>query len=1016
MRSSKLRCFGLSGSVLLAALLVVSPAVKGVVITFEDIDTGGVGEGATAILDQYAPLGVEFRLEKVLDYSKGAAIPGFARSGTKAMEPCYGAEFCSSPVQMTFTALQSHVKVWVGGRGLTDKQIVVLRTFDGNGVDIRDAAVNLPIGTTPINQSLEVSLPSAMIAKATVGFASAESGGGDYGLAVDNVEFDVQGPPVQPTRIHVDAATSLGVSPSSGAEVFADGVLIGATDAAGNLDLNFRLAAGTKLAARKQVHYHNRSGEDIGRTGAAFYITSVPVNNDGTTPVQLSTIDPVQEIVVRVGNTLVGFDILASVEWDASDAELADLRDHFMNASQFLYNATDGQMLFQTVKIMDNHASWGGDSDYSIYGDQKKRSFVDGCCTLDPYYIHIARPPCVGCIGCDVFNPPGKSPWEFCGSDEFSTYIHEFGHYDFDLKDEYSDDDKSIFCTFLAGVGTSPPGMNQFQSGMPSASRIMFYQFGCPKFCSNRSENPHAHGTEEGDEPCWHEIVDTWHDGNTPPRWLLQTPDTRGAIVGTINGGSLPVEAWAPKISIQNTVRPNLCNPVNFVVVGGDGTPLPNKNIWLHTTYGQDILQGHTGPNGESISVTGLHVGDHVNTRTWTAADCGPSISSAISERSSKLAVTAVQIQAPPDPFNVFVSLEPGPVSGSAQVRVRAEALSGKAPVGLATAPAVEFSLAAQEQAQPVAMGYDAVTKSYVGSVDNLPGRAEAIIQVSATDLGNRTINRIESVMISTVGPPSRPNGSFHVFSPSGDLEMVIPTSALAVGTHVTIGSSPVKPPPLPIGFGFASEPVNLAASGAKPSLPCTIRFVGVSGFDPNTFEVLHYNPVTGLWDNLGSGVFLPVVQIVTFHTQQLGVFALVGHKAPPVQGPDVSDAVPTMAQLWPPDHKLVSVGISGVRAPAGGRVSITITKVSSDEDVSIKAKGDPCPDAIIDGATVRLRAERFAQGNGRVYTVYFAASDGAGHSNTGQVKVGVPVNQGSGQDFVDDGPAFNATSCDGKF
>jgi hypothetical protein len=219
--------------------------------------------------------------------------------------------------------------------------------------------------------------------------------------------------------------------------------------------------------------------------------------------------------------------------------------------------------------------------------------------------------------------------------------------------------------------------------------------------------------------------------------------------------------------------------------------------------------------------------------------------------------------------------------------------------------------------------------------------------------------------------------------------------------------------------------PFNVATPPGQPlNVPGTLRFQlprltnlpGASGFDPNTFRILHYNPATDRWDDLGSGTFLPSpLEIVTLHTQQLGVFTLVAHVAPPEVGPDVSNAVPTLAQLWPPNHQFVSVGITGVTAPDGGPVSVVITRIGSDEPTQSNSPGDQCPDAINDGATARLRAERSGQGNGRVYTLDFTASDQSGHSNSGQVKVCVPHDQGGAQNCFDNGLSFDATVCPGS-
>jgi hypothetical protein len=115
-------------------------------------------------------------------------------------------------------------------------------------------------------------------------------------------------------------------------------------------------------------------------------------------------------------------------------------------------------------------------------------------------------------------------------------------------------------------------------------------------------------------------------------------------------------------------------------------------------------------------------------------------------------------------------------------------------------------------------------------------------------------------------------------------------------------------------------------------------------------------------------------------------------------------DALPTCtlaqanpALLWPPNHKLVPVGIIGVADSDNDLVTITVTGVTQDEPVNGQGDGDTSPDAVVQGATVLLRAERAGTGNGRVYAVAFTADDGFGGSCTGSVTVCVPHNRQRG-------------------
>ncbi len=126
---------------------------------------------------------------------------------------------------------------------------------------------------------------------------------------------------------------------------------------------------------------------------------------------------------------------------------------------------------------------------------------------------------------------------------------------------------------------------------------------------------------------------------------------------------------------------------------------------------------------------------------------------------------------------------------------------------------------------------------------------------------------------------------------------------------------------------------------------------------------------------------------------------------------PDCSEAEPSIANLWPPNHKFQKVSIRGVTDPDGGDVDITITGVTSDEPVNGSDDGNTCPDAKIrsDGR-VELRAERSGDGNGRVYAIHFTATDETDDSCDGVVFVCVPPSIGG--TCIRDETQYEVTRC----
>src|SRR5207302_1285920 len=62
---------------------------------------------------------------------------------------------------------------------------------------------------------------------------------------------------------------------------------------------------------------------------------------------------------------------------------------------------------------------------------------------------------------------------------------------------------------------------------------------------------------------------------------------------------------------------------------------------------------------------------------------------------------------------------------------------------------------------------------------------------------------------------------------------------------------------------------------------------------------------------------------------------------------PDCSGAVPSVAELWPPTHKLTRVTVGGVTDPDGDAVLVRITAVAQNEPLGGAGDGISCPDAV---------------------------------------------------------------------
>lgn len=172
-------------------LCVAVPAAP-VVLTFEEIAPGG------AVLSQFAAKGVTFNQATCRDYALAGLPAGFAHSGMKGIEQCFAQEFCSVPIEATFTAAQRRVKAWVGySSPLQVDLTAVLTAFNAQGVQVGQATTPLTPRVTvrPINTPLEVVTGSRNITRVTLTVTNPAFQAATNSFAVDDFEFDTEGPP-----------------------------------------------------------------------------------------------------------------------------------------------------------------------------------------------------------------------------------------------------------------------------------------------------------------------------------------------------------------------------------------------------------------------------------------------------------------------------------------------------------------------------------------------------------------------------------------------------------------------------------------------------------------------------------------------------------------------------------------------------------------------------------------------------------------------------------------------------
>jgi hypothetical protein len=220
-------------------------------------------------------------------------------------------------------------------------------------------------------------------------------------------------------------------------------------------------------------------------------------------------------------------------------------------------------------------------------------------------------------------------------------------------------------------------------------------------------------------------------------------------------------------------------------------------------------------------------------------------------------------------------------------------------------------------------------------------------------------------------------------------------------------------------------QQVSVFVGGSDPNGD-TLTF-GASGLpsgltiDPATGEI------AGTLAPGGAGSYTVSVSVTDGQATTSGAFGWTVNVAPPPppppppptnSSPVCSTARPTVALLWPPNHKQTYVvGVLGVTDADHDPLAITITGILQDEPTTTTGDGTTAVDGFGVGTSeARVRAERTGTpkvpGDGRIYEILFTASDGRGGSCSGVIMVGVPHDMARAP--VDSVVRYDATVANG--
>ncbi len=280
-----------------------------------------------------------------------------------------------------------------------------------------------------------------------------------------------------------------------------------------------------------------------------------------------------------------------------------------------------------------------------------------------------------------------------------------------------------------------------------------------------------------------------------------------------------------------------------------------------------------------------------------------------------------------------------------------------------------------------------------------------------------------------SLSDPTAPNPNFVV--PLGEIGQILVFELI-----VSDGKEPSVPDNVAITIVENSAPVADAGSDATKDEGSNVTLNGSGSIDPDGDSIIYQwtqtaGPAVSLDDDT---VIAPSFAAPTIDAQTVLTFALVvmdddptNPKSSEVDSIDVTLlnindppacnlAEPSVASLWPPNHKMEEIAINSVSDPDGDVTFIAITGITQDEPIDGLGDGDTSPDAqaLINASgddTTLLRRERDGSGNGRVYQINFNADDGFENCN-GAVQVVVPRDRKTKDPAtaIDDGQNHDAT------
>ncbi len=403
-----------------------------------------------------------------------------------------------------------------------------------------------------------------------------------------------------------------GGNPVAGASVYTASGLLGVTAANGIL-ASPAIQTGDRLAARvlKDEKPTGKYAHDTGALqnwGYRTYLTSVDVPKAGDPQGQLVTDSTLtQTLTIKKTNTLIGFNLLVTVEWDADSAFLTDLQQGFQKASAYLYDASDGQMLFENVDIYDDNVN-AADADFYFQANNQALPRAAQFSLLQSTgRIDLGR----------YFSRASSQAGSWSSPDAYRTLVYAFSQYGLGLYDSGYGYDANLNRLNTACTSAS---VTSNISDTVNAS-LMFWRYNASEFSMNNVPGLWSSACQstlqfqKNAHSDWETILNHFQDGQAPARWQILTPQDRAGVVPGPMIQAVPV--WSA-VAVAGDSATGVCaTPISYQVKDELGSPVAGADVLLVKTTSHAIPQGKTDNLG-MVDVLGAGNADLLVVNAWS--------------------------------------------------------------------------------------------------------------------------------------------------------------------------------------------------------------------------------------------------------------------------------------------------------------------------------------------------------------------------------------------------------------